>query len=154
VERQATEALMQVCAHACSSAFFPANWNGHSDRDTVLLMGARARTMSPNIATNAIGTNSNQVIAGAHVAAQSHSFCSGQAYRKIRSCEMAMSISLFLHATVRRKLRKIGPKVIHLLLVLNAREDHFCAWNHPLWVLDVFSESRLIPNNSRIVICV
>jgi hypothetical protein len=23
--------------------FFPASWNGHSDRGTVLLMGARAR---------------------------------------------------------------------------------------------------------------
>jgi hypothetical protein len=84
--------------------------------------------MSPNIATNAIGINSNQVIAGAHAAAQSYSRLSApdKPYRKIRSREMAMSISLFLHAAVRRKLRKIGSKVIHLLLVRNAREDHFC----------------------------
>jgi hypothetical protein len=53
--------------------------------------------MSPNIATNAIGINSNQVIAGAHAAAQSYSRLSApdKRYRKIRSREMAMSISLF-----------------------------------------------------------
>jgi hypothetical protein len=108
--------------------------------------------MSPNIATNAIGINSNQVIAGAHAAAQSYSRLSApdKPYRKIRSREMAMSISLFLHAAVRRKLRKIGSKIIHLLLVLNAREDHFCAWNQPL----VGSGCIFIPNNSRILICV
>ena len=85
--------------------------------------------MSPNIATNAIGTNSNQVIAGAHAAAQSYCRFSARdkPYREIRSREMAMSMSLFLHAAVRTKLRKIGPKVIHLLFVLNAGEDHFCA---------------------------
>src|SRR5215813_10882022 len=48
----------------------------------------------------------------------------------------AMSMSLFSYAAVRSKLRKIGPKVIHLLLVFNAGEDHFGTWNHPLWVLD------------------
>src|SRR5262249_25282729 len=102
VERQTTEALMQLefALARARQQFFPASWNGHSDR------------------------------------------------------EMVMSMSLFLRAAVRSKLRKIGPKVIHLLLVLNAGEDHFCAWNHPLWVLDVFFESSLIPNNSRILICV
>ena len=65
-----------------------------------------------------------------------------------------MSIGLFFYAAVRSKLRKIGPKVIYLLLVLNAGENHFGTWNHPLWVLDIFLESSLIPNNPRILICV
>jgi hypothetical protein len=43
-----------------------------------------------------------------------------------------MSIGLFFYAAVRSKLRKIGPKVIYLLLVLNAGENHFGTWNHPL----------------------
>ena len=89
--------------------------------------------MSPNIATNAIGTKSNQVIASA-------------------PRDGVMSISLFLYAAVRIELRNIGPKVIHLLFVLNAGKDHFGAWNYPLGVLDVFFESSLIPNNSRILV--
>jgi len=65
-----------------------------------------------------------------------------------------MSIGLFFYAAVRSKLRKIGPKVIYLLLVLDAGENHFGTWNHPLWVLDVFLEIGLVPNNSRVLICV
>jgi hypothetical protein len=115
------------------------------------------RTMSPNIATNAMGRNSNQVIADAHAAAHSYSRFSASG-KQCRNDPLTrdglMSMSLFLRAAVRSKLRKIGPKVVHLLLVLNAREDHFCAWNLALWVLDVFLERGLIPNNSRILICV
>ena len=65
-----------------------------------------------------------------------------------------MSMVLFFYAAVRSKLRKIDPKVIHLLLILDAGENHFGTWNHPLWVLDIVLESSLIPNNPRILICV
>ena len=58
-----------------------------------------------------MGTNSNQVIAGAHAAVTAASMLQAE---PDPSREMVMSIGLFFYAAVRSKLRKIGPKVIYL----------------------------------------
>src|SRR5262249_60955608 len=59
---------------------------------------------------------------------------------------------LFFNAAIRIELREIGPKVIHLLFVLDPGKDHLGARNHALRVLNVSFESSLVPNNSRILV--
>jgi hypothetical protein len=43
------------------------------------------------------------------------------------------------------ELFEVGPKVVDLLIVLDAGENHFRARDFSLGILDVFLECRLIP---------
>jgi hypothetical protein len=49
-------------------------------------------------------------------------------------------------------LFEVGPKVVDLLIVLDAGESHFRARDFSLGILDVFLEGRLIPDDARILV--
>src|SRR5262245_8585664 len=49
-------------------------------------------------------------------------------------------------------LRKIGPEVVGLVLVLDAGEDHLGAGNLPLGILDIFEEDFLAPGDAGILV--
>ena len=50
------------------------------------------------------------------------------------------------------ELLKVGPKVVDLLIILDAGESHFRARDFSLGILDVFLEGRLIPDDARILL--
>jgi hypothetical protein len=50
------------------------------------------------------------------------------------------------------ELFEVGPKVVDLLIVLDAGENHFRARDFSLGILDVFLEGRLIPDDARILV--
>ena len=50
------------------------------------------------------------------------------------------------------ELFEVGPKVVDLLIVLDAGENHFRARDFSLGILDVLLEGRLIPDDARILV--
>jgi hypothetical protein len=60
------------------------------------------------------------------------------------SDEGAYSVGLLFDIAVGIELFEVGPKVVDLLIVLDAGESHFRARDFGLGILDVFLEGRLI----------
>src|SRR6202035_3699593 len=58
----------------------------------------------------------------------------------------------FFHVAFRIELFEIGPKVIDLLIVLDAGENHFGARNLGFGVFDVFLETGLVPDDAGILV--
>jgi hypothetical protein len=50
------------------------------------------------------------------------------------------------------ELFEVGPKVVDLLIVLDAGENHFRTRDFGLGILDVFIEGRLIPDDARFLV--
>ena len=48
---------------------------------------------------------------------------------RLRPLSLVTRYRLLLTIAVRVELADVSPQVFLLLLVLNAREDHFCAWH-------------------------
>jgi hypothetical protein len=62
------------------------------------------------------------------------------------------SLGLLFDITVGIELFQVGPKVVDLLIVLDAGESHFRARDFGLRIFDVFLEGRLIPDDARILV--
>jgi hypothetical protein len=62
------------------------------------------------------------------------------------------SFGLLFDIAVGIELFEVGPKVVDLLIVLDAGENHFRARDFGLGILDVFPEGRLIPDDARILV--
>ena len=60
--------------------------------------------------------------------------------------------ALFFYVAISVKLTDVSPYVVDLLLVLEAREDHFGVGNLGGRRLYVLLECRLIPNDSRALV--
>ena len=58
------------------------------------------------------------------------------------------SFGLLFDIAVVIELFEVGPKVVDLLIVLDAGENHFRARDFSLGILDVFLERRLIPDDA------
>src|SRR5215472_752604 len=56
---------------------------------------------------------------------------------------------LLLTIAIRVELADVSPQVFLLLLVLNAREDHFSAWHFSRRIFDVVLERLFIPHDAR-----
>src|SRR5580693_8729418 len=59
---------------------------------------------------------------------------------------------LFLDIAVGVELTDVGPQIVDPLLVFDAGEGHFGTRNHGARALDVLLESRLVPDDARILI--
>src|SRR3974390_724080 len=70
---------------------------------------------------------------------------------KINACG-GRRVPLFLGVTLGVQLLDVGPQVVDFLLVLDASEDHFGAGDLGPWILDVFLEVRLVPNDAGILV--
>src|SRR5215469_3235606 len=61
---------------------------------------------------------------------------------------------LLLTIAVRVELADVSPQVLLLFLVLNAREDHFCARHFSRRIFDVVLERLFIPHDARTLVCI
>ena len=59
---------------------------------------------------------------------------------------------LFFHIAIGVELTHVSPQVFDLLLVLDARKDHFGAGNLRLGIFYVLFECRFIPNDARVLV--